>query len=241
MRCRDTAAPTTASTYRTRILLSLKRAQETRRGEPSQSSPGGANELETDENVEEGQGERDEERTKKTRRRGRGRGERLQGQMVQRSYHCLPSDSDKFTIKLHSFPSKCPSSVRVRFILLRSSRGRASCLDRILRFSRRAGPRRSTLASDDNHNSLRTRAKSSTSFFTSSSYGLASLRSTEPSFLVFSPATLSRNPSPPSCFPIFDSGWTLKFAESFLMPPSSIRSNEMLGSCSFESWFVRYH
>ena len=54
---------------------------------------------------------------------GGGRSERLQGQMVQRSYHCLPSDSDKFTIKLHSFPSKCPSSVRVRFILLRSNPG----------------------------------------------------------------------------------------------------------------------
>lgn len=31
--------------------------------------------------------------------------------MVRRSDHCLPSDSDKFTIKLHSLPSKFPSSL----------------------------------------------------------------------------------------------------------------------------------
>ena len=31
---------------------------------------------------------------------------RWQGQMARRSNHCLPPDSDKFTIKLHSLPSK---------------------------------------------------------------------------------------------------------------------------------------
>lgn len=34
--------------------------------------------------------------------------------MVRRSDHCLPSDSDKFTIKLHSLPSKFPSSALLR-------------------------------------------------------------------------------------------------------------------------------
>lgn len=33
------------------------------------------------------------------------------GRMVRRSDHCLPSDSDKFTIKLHSLPSKFLSSL----------------------------------------------------------------------------------------------------------------------------------
>lgn len=84
----------------------------------------------------------------------------MQGQMVQRSYHCLLSDSDKFTIKLHSFPSKCLSSVCVCFIFLRFnqssilSRSHSRLLCSVPR------PRRSTLASDDNHNSLRTRASS---------------------------------------------------------------------------------
>lgn len=32
------------------------------------------------------------------------------GRTVRRSGHCLPSDSDKFTIKLHSLPSKFPFS-----------------------------------------------------------------------------------------------------------------------------------
>lgn len=37
--------------------------------------------------------------------------------MVRRSDHCLPSDSDKFTIKLHSLPSKFPSSALLRALL----------------------------------------------------------------------------------------------------------------------------
>lgn len=43
--------------------------------------------------------------------------QRWQGQMVRRSDHCLPSDSDKFTIKLHSLPSKFPSSALLRALL----------------------------------------------------------------------------------------------------------------------------
>ena len=85
MRCRDTAAPTTASTYRTRILLSLKRARKRNLGGESParaSSPGGreANEREMDEDVVEGQGEEDEEegegREGKRRRRRRRRQKR---------------------------------------------------------------------------------------------------------------------------------------------------------------------
>lgn len=115
-------------------------------------------ENEEDEEDEE-EGKKREEEEGEGERRGGGE-RRLQGQMVQRSYHCLLSDSDKFTIKLHSFPSKCLSSVCVCFIFLRFnqssilSRSHSRLLCSVPR------PRRSTLASDDNHNSLRTRASS---------------------------------------------------------------------------------
>lgn len=44
-----------------------------------------------------------------------GRGADL-GRMVRRSDHCLPSDSDKFTIKLHSLPSKFLSSLSLSLL-----------------------------------------------------------------------------------------------------------------------------
>lgn len=84
----------------------------------------------------------------------------MQGQMVQRSYHCLLSDSDKFTIKLHSFPSKCLSSVCVCFIFLRFNQSSILSRSHSRLLCSAPRPRRSTLASDDNHNSLRTRASS---------------------------------------------------------------------------------
>lgn len=76
---------------------------------------------------------------------------------MQRSHHCLLSDSDKFTIKLHSFPSKCPSS---RSRLLHLSRFQPPACPVSVAFSASPAPRsrRSTLGTDDNHNSLHTRA-----------------------------------------------------------------------------------
>jgi len=54
--------------------------------------------------------------------------QRWQGQMVRRSDHCLPSDSDKFTIKLHSLPSKFPSCpLRPLSLSLRRSRSVSPC------------------------------------------------------------------------------------------------------------------
>lgn len=51
--------------------------------------------------------------------------------MVRRSDHCLPSDSDKFTIKLHSLPSKFPSSALLRALPLSLSYSLASVLFRL--------------------------------------------------------------------------------------------------------------
>ncbi|KAK1117000.1 hypothetical protein K0M31_017049 [Melipona bicolor] len=70
MRCRDTAAPTTASTYRTRILLSLKRARK----KPARSTPGGreANEPEMDEDVEKRARANEMRRGRRRREEGEG-------------------------------------------------------------------------------------------------------------------------------------------------------------------------
>lgn len=91
--------------------------------------------------------------------------------MVRRSDHCLPSDSDKFTIKLHSLPSKFPSSALLRALPLSLSYSLASVLFLLCCFRAPFPRRRSFFSVDtwellwrnrailtgDNHNSLYTR------------------------------------------------------------------------------------